>query len=138
MSVETIKNCFVICGITEQTSEDEDDTADEEFHALFNELVDSECDMTAEEYVDFDVETYSSLPAINSDMVDWRVSLVKACVTEYLRKECSDLNEVASDNDDGKDDDDDANSKDVKVVEIGTGEALTILYRLVSLKDPSK
>ena len=138
MSVETIKNCFVICGITEQTSEDEDDTADEEFNALFNELVDSECDMTAEEYVDFDVETYSSLPAINSDMVDWRVSLVKACVTEYLRKECSDLNEVASDNDDGKDDDDDANSKDVKVVEIGTGEALTILYRLVSLKDPSK
>ena len=137
MSVETIKNCFVICGITEQTSEDEDDTADEEFNALFNELVDSECDMTAEEYVDFDVETYSSLPAINSDMVDWRVSLVKACVTEYLRKECSDLNEVASDNDDGKDDDD-ANSKDVKVVEIGTGEALTILYRLVSLKDPSK
>ena len=76
MSVETIKNCFVICGITEQTSEDEDDTADEEFNALFNELVDSECDMTAEEYVDFDVETYSSLPAINSDMVDWRVSLV--------------------------------------------------------------
>ena len=138
MSVETIKNCFVLCGITEQTSEDEDDTVDEEFNALFNELVDSECDMTAEEYVDFDVETYSSLPAINSDMVDWRVSLVKACVTEYLRKECSDLNEVASDNDDGKDDDDDANSKDVKVVEIGTGEALTILYRLVSLKDPSK
>ena len=137
MSVETIKNCFVICGITEQTSEDEDDTVDEEFNALFNELVDSECDMTAEEYVDFDLETYSSLPAINSDMVDWRVSLVKACVTEYLRKECSDLNEVASDNDDGKDDDD-ANSKDVKVVEIGTGEALTILYRLVSLKDPSK
>ena len=50
--------------------------------------------MTAEEYVDFDVETYSFLPAINSDMVDWRISLVKACVIEYLRKECGDLNEV--------------------------------------------
>ena len=34
-------------------------------------------------------------------------------MAEYLRKECSDLNEVASDNDDAKDDDDDANSKDV-------------------------
>ena len=39
----------------------------------------------AEEYVDFDVETSSSLPAINSDIVNWRVNLVKACGTEYLR-----------------------------------------------------
>ena len=40
-------------------------------------------------------------------------------MTKYLRKECGDLNEVASDNDDDKDDDDDANSKDAEVVEIG-------------------
>ena len=40
-------------------------------------------------------------------------------MAEYLRKECGDLNEVASDNDDDIDDDDhDANSKDVEVVEI--------------------
>ena len=50
------------------------------------------------------------------------VSSVNACVTNYLRKECGDLNEEVSDNDDGKDDDDDddANSKDIEVVEIGT------------------
>ena len=42
---------------------------------------------------------------------------------------------MASDNDDDKDDDgDDANSKDVKVVEIGTGKALTMLDWLVSLR----
>ena len=93
---------------------------DEEFNALFNELTDSKGDMTAEEYVDFDVEKCSSLPAISSDMVDWRESSVKACVTEYLRKECGDLNEAASDNDDDNDDDyddydddDDTNGKDV-------------------------
>ena len=40
--------------------------------------------------------------------------------------------------DDDDDDDDDANSKDVEVVEIGTGQALTILDRLVKLKDQSK
>ena len=40
---------------------------------------------------------------------------------------------MASDNDDDKDDDD-ANSKDVEVVEIGTGEALTMLDRLVNLR----
>ena len=61
-------------------------------------------------------------------------------MAEYLRKECGDLNEVASDNDDVKDDDDDdddgdANSKDVEVVEIGTGETLTILDSLVNLNN---
>ena len=60
-------------------------------------------------------------------------------MAEYLRQECGDLNEVASDNDDVKDDDDDdddydANSKDVEVVEIDTGETLTMLDRLVKLK----
>ena len=59
-------------------------------------------------------------------------------MAEYLRKGCGDLIEVASDNDDVKDDDDDANSKDVEVVEIGTGEALTMLDKLVNLKDLPK
>ena len=64
-------------------------------------------------------------------------------MAEYLRKECGDLNEVASDNDDVKDDDDDdddndADSKNVEVVKIGIGEILTILDRLVNLKYLSK
>ena len=63
-------------------------------------------------------------------------------MAEYLRKGCGDLNEVASDNDDVKDDDDDddndADSKDVEVVKIGIGEILTILDRLVNLKYLSK
>ena len=48
---------------------------------------------------------------------------------------------MASDNDDDKvndDDDDDANSKNIEVAEIGTEEALTLLGRLVNLKDLSK
>ena len=65
-------------------------------------------------------------------------------MAEYLRKECGDLNEVASDNDDVKDDDDDddddddASSKDVEVVKIGKGETLAMLDRLVNLKYLSK
>ena len=55
-------------------------------------------------------------------------------MAEYLRKECGDLNDVASDNDDDKDDHDDASSKDVEVVKIGTGEALTMIGRLVNLR----
>ena len=46
-------------------------------------------------------------------------------MAKNLRKECGNLKEVASDNDDAKDDDDDddddVNSKDVEVAEIGTG-----------------
>ena len=62
-------------------------------------------------------------------------STVQPFVVEYLKKECADLNEVASDNDDDKVvADDDANSKDDEVVEISTGEALTMLHRLVNLK----
>ena len=44
---------------------------------------------------------------------------------------------MALENDDDNDDDD-ANSKDVEVVKIGTGEALTMLDRLINLKDLSK
>ena len=68
-------------------------------------------------------------------------STVQPFVAKHLRKEYDDLNEVASYNNDDKDDDeddddddDDANSKDVEVVEISTGEALKILDRLVNLK----
>ena len=63
-------------------------------------------------------------------------STVQLFVTEYLRKEFSDLNEKASGNDDDKDDDDDSddNSKDVEVIEIGRGEALKMLDTLVNLR----
>ena len=63
-------------------------------------------------------------------------STVQLFVTEYLRKEFGDLNEKASGYDDDKDDDDDDdyNSNDVEVIEIGTGEALTMLDTLVNLR----
>ena len=80
-TAETIKNCFAKCGFTEETSEIEDDIVDEELNALFREFADSDCETTAEEYIDFDVETCSSVPAINSDAVDWSVSSVQRCVT---------------------------------------------------------
>ena len=58
-------------------------------------------------------------------------------MAKYLRKECGDLNEVASDNDDERDEDH-GNGKDAEVVEIGTGEALAMLDRLVTLTYLSK
>ena len=52
-------------------------------------------------------------------------------MAEYLRKDCDDVNEVASGNDDDNDDDD-ANIKDVELPEISTGEALIMFDRLVN------
>ena len=68
------------------------------------------------------------------------ISTVQSFAAKYLRKECGDLNGVASDNDDDDDDDDDgnANGKDFEVVEIGAGEGLAMLDRLVNLKYLSK
>ena len=62
---------------------------------------------------------------------------MKACLTKYLRKECGDLNEVASDNDYDKGIND-ANCKDVGLVKIGIGKALTVLNRFAKLKDLAK
>ena len=60
--------------------------------------------------------------------------MVQLFVAEYLGKECSDLNEVTLANHDDKDDANDANRKDVEVVEIGAGEALTTFVELVNLR----
>ena len=60
--------------------------------------------------------------------------LVQPFVAKYLRKECGDLNKMASDNDYDKDNDDDTNSKDVEVVKIDTAETLTVLDMLVNLR----
>ena len=61
LALKMTKNVFAKYVITNQTREDEDDIVDEELNACFNELVNSECDMTLEEYVKFDAETCSSL-----------------------------------------------------------------------------
>ena len=117
--------------ITEVQSGSEEDICDEEFYPFFKELAaDSECDMTAEEYIDFDVETRSSSPAIIADMVDWRVSSVQNCVAEYLRKESGeDPVKAVSDSDD----EDDVGEQCAEV-EVSREEALSMIDKLVNLK----
>ena len=86
VSVNTIKNCFKKCRFDENDSDgDDENVLDEEFKALFDELADSS--MTQEDYIDFDLEVCTSYPEINSDEVDWKVSSVNKCVSEYLNKE---------------------------------------------------
>ena len=149
VTAETIKNCFANCGFTEETSEIEDDIADEEFNALFKELADSDCETTVEEYIDFDVGTCSLAPPINSDAVFWgsgslvplmfRVCSVQKCVTEYLRKKSGkdDIEVVSSDDD--EDDVDVGNAMvEAEIHEITTCKALILLDKLVNLTGLNK
>ena len=88
--------------------------------------------MTAEEYINFDIETCTSVPVINPDEVDWRVNSVEKCVSEYLCKQSgvSDIEEVPS-----NDDDDGDEHVDKSEEKITTYETLTMVDKLINLKD---
>ena len=102
----------------------------DEFKALFDELADSS--MTAEEYIDFDIETCSSAPAVNADEVDWKVSSVKKCVSEYLRKEAGIAENHESDRDESEDE---VQEVEVEPEEISPHDALIIIDKLMNLKE---
>ena len=72
LTESTIRNYFAKCGITQQLVADDEDL-EQEFADLAKELANEiDSDMNPKEYADFDSETSTSEPAINSDQVDWR------------------------------------------------------------------
>ena len=133
VTAKTIKNCFAKCGFNKTTSEIEDDDVDAEFDELFKELTESNSGscITAEEYIDFDIETCTSAPVINSDEVDWRASSVQKCVSEYLTKEAGNtcVEEVSSDDEGGEN----IEEKEKDLPDITTYEALAMLDQLVNV-----
>ena len=133
VTAKTIKNCFAKCGFNKTTSEIEDDDVDAEFDELFKELTESNSGscITAEEYIDFEIETCTSAPVINSDEVDWRASSVQKCVSEYLTKEAGNIcvEEVSSDDEGGEN----IEEKEKDLPDITTYEALAMLDQLVNV-----
>ena len=129
VTTKTIRNCFSKCGFDKKSCEDEDSVLDDEFKALFNELSDSS--MTAEEYVDFDIETCTSVLEINSDEVDWKVSSLQKCVTGYLHKEswAEEIEEVVTD------EESEDEVEEVEPEETTPYEALVIIEKLINVKD---
>ena len=111
----------------------EDAVVDEELNALFKELVDQDCEKTTEEYIDFDVETCSSM------LQSWRVSSVQKYMAEYLSKESGkDVIEVVSSHGVGSDIDVEKAKVEAGVHEIMTWEALALLDKLINLKKLNK
>ena len=40
--------------------------------------------MIAEDYINFDAATNTCPPALNSDKIDWRITSIQDCISEYL------------------------------------------------------
>ena len=91
---KTIRNCFAKCGILEQTAENDDAELDGEFAELFKELTEMdevENDLTADGYIDFEINVPSCHPPINSEMVDWKATSIQESFDEYVNKEYVEL-----------------------------------------------
>ena len=80
--MEIIKNCFRKCCLdVENNCKVIYDQIDAEFWELFDQLS-SETDI--DEYIDFDIEVITSLPAIDPLMVDWRQETRNKSIAEVM------------------------------------------------------
>ena len=124
---KTIRNCFAKCGILEQTAENDDAELDGEFPELFKELTEMdevENDLTADGYIDFEINVPSCHPPINSEMVDWKVTSIQECFDEYVNKEYVEL--------DSEDDQEPESVEDEQEsFQVSPREALAMIDRLM-------
>ena len=78
----TIKNCFEKCGIIKNDDLMEIEEEDLEFEALVQELCP---DVSATEYVNFDVDIPASEPLINEHKIDWRQKSREDCIKHRFK-----------------------------------------------------
>ena len=109
----------------EQTAENDDAELDGEFTELFNKLTEMdevENDLTADEYIDFEINVPSCHPPINSEMVDWKA--IQECFDEYVNKEYVEL--------DSEDDQEpDSVEDEQESFQVSPREALAMIHRLI-------
>ena len=70
--------------------ENDDAELDRKFAELFKELTEIdevENDLTADGYIDFEINVPSCHPPINSEMVDWKATSIQECFDENVNKE---------------------------------------------------
>ena len=124
---KTIGNCFAKCGILEQTAENDDAELGGEFAELFKELTEMdevENDLTADGYIDFEINVPSCHPPINSEMVDWKATSIQECFDEYVNKEYVEL--------DSEDDQEPDSAEDEQEsFQVSPREALAMIDRLM-------
>ena len=124
---KTIRNCFAKCGILEQTAENDDAELDGEFAELFKELTERdevENDLTADGYIDFEINVQICHSPINSEMVDWKATSIQECFDEYINREYVEL--------DSEDDQEpDSVEDEQESFQVSPREALAMIDRLM-------
>ena len=101
---ETIKHCFKKCGFDVGNTSAGNEKIDVEFQELFAQISD---EITIDEYIDFDFETVTSEPAVNTQNVDWRQesrerSIVEVIHLDDVASSVSELGDDADEPDEGK------------------------------------
>ena len=81
---ETIKHCFKKCGFDAGNTSVVNEEIDTEFQELFAQISD---ETTIDEYIDFDFETVTSEPAVNTQNVDWRQESRERSIAEVIHLE---------------------------------------------------
>ena len=100
---ETIKHCFKKCGFDFGNTSVVNEEIDTEFQELFAQISD---ETKIDEYIDFDFETVTLEPAVNTQNVDWRQesqeSRAEVIHLEDVASSVNELGDEADEPDEGK------------------------------------
>ena len=110
----TIKNCFEKCEIIKNDDLMEIEEEDLEFEALVQELCP---DVSATEYVNFDVDIPASEALINKHKIDWRQKSRKDCINVVLNENHI-AQEISHDDNDGDEEVDEIEDETLSFTEL--------------------
>ena len=124
VSDQTVINCFHKCGFRNQPRDEDVQTLDQDIDREFADLVKELAgDVDPNDYVDFDREVVSSMPAVDTGNLGWRQELRKEIIEKHENPN-PEFMDVSSDEDQNEENEDPENIK-------SASEALQVMDKVV-------
>ena len=124
VSDKTVINCFQKCGFRNQPRDEDVQTLDQDVDREFADLVKELAgDVNPNDYVDFDREVVSSMPAVDIGNLGWRQELRKEIIEKHENPN-PEFMDVSSDEDQNEENEDAENIK-------SASEALQVMDKVV-------
>ena len=124
VSDQTVINCFHKCGFRNQPRDEDVQTLDQDVDREFADLVKELAgDVDPNDYVDFDREVVSSMPAVDTGNLGWRQELRKEIIEKHENPN-PEFMDVSSDEDQNEENEDPENIK-------SASEALQVMDKVV-------